>query len=142
MSARVTIKTNMRSEEQIIQTLVAMGVPPQHVQHIPEGRQVKGYHGQYWGTAQVLISKAWHGGYGEVGFARQPDGTYNAVLDHIDNRSVCRRLQVEAPSGSSFAQLTGQWYAATTAKRTLQHQGFSAKIQQDGANLKVLAQQY
>lgn len=142
MSAKMTIKTNMKQADQIIGALIAMGVPEDQIQHAPEGVEVSGYRGKSYGEAQILIPKKWHGGYGDVGFAQQSDGTYQAVMDDLDNYRLCRKLQVEVPKGAGFASLTGQWYAATAAKRALRQQGFRAKIKQDGPNLRVLAQQY
>ena len=142
MSAKVTIKTSMRSEGQILAALSAMGVPAEHITHAPEGKQVRGYARSRSGMAQVVIGKEWHGGYGDVGFAKQADGTYTVIMDDLDDRKLCRSLKIDKSARGKFAQMSGQWYAATTAKRTLQQQGFTATIRQDGVNLRVLAQQY
>jgi hypothetical protein len=142
MSAKVTIKTSMRSEERIIAALSSMGVPAQHILHAPEGKQVRGYGRSRSGIAQVVIRKEWHGGYGDVGFAKQSDGTYTVIMDDLDDRKLCRSLSLAKAGRGKFAQVSGQWYAATAAKKTLQLQGFTATIRQDGENLRVLAQQY
>lgn len=140
MSAKVTVKTSMKQADQICAALEAMGVPANMIQRHPDGKEIDGYRGKQWGKAEILIPKSWHGGYSDIGFARQEDGTYAAILDHIDEYGACRKVGKEG--AGSFSQLTGQWYAATTAQKTLQTQGFQAHIQQDGKNLKVLAQQW
>ena len=141
MSAKVTVKTSMKQADQIHAALEAMGVPTNQIQRHPEGREIDGYRGKKWGKAEIIIPKSWHNGYSDIGFVRQQDGTYAAVLDHIDEHTACRMLGKEAV-GNTFSQMTGQWYAATAARKTLQSQGFQTEIRQDGKNLKVLAEQW
>lgn len=142
MSAKVVVKSKMRSADQIIEVLKRMGVPEGKIVNAPDGQKINGYRGRGWGTAEVLVLKSWHGGYSDIGFIRGDDGTFSVVIDHIDTLTASRGLTAQSPRGTSFTQLVEQWYAAETAVNTLKDHGYRATIRQDGVNLKVLAQQY
>lgn len=141
MSAKIVIKSSMKDMHQIASALSAMGVPDNMVQVCPDGVEMNGYRGAKWGKVQVLIPKTWHGGYSDIGFAQQDDGTFSVLVDHIDDHSALRKVQNAVP-GDSFGSIVNRWYAANSAKKALRDQGYEVTIRQQGKDLQVVGQQW
>lgn len=135
MSARVTVKTEMKDPSMIVEALKLLGIPAEHIKVDASGIRIDGYLGKDWGVAEVLIPKAFHKGYSDVGFVKNGD-TYDVYVDHIDTHSISRRLGHE---GRKFEDLANQWYAAAVSQKTLRGQGFNTTIKRDGDRLKVMA---
>ena len=135
MSAKVTVRTQMKDRAMIVEALKLMGVPDHVISVSDEGLRISGYQRKNWGKAQVLISKKFHDGYADVGFIRNGD-TYDLCVDHIDTFRISNLLGAE---GRKFEDLANQWYAAAVSQKTLKAQGFNTTIRKDGERLKVLA---
>jgi hypothetical protein len=138
VSAKVTVKTQMKDAAMIVEALKLMGIPADRIQQDEAGMPINGYRGKNWGLAHILVPKAYHRGLADIGFVKNGD-TYDLHVDHIDTYSISRKLKHE---GRKFEDVANQWYAAAVSRKTLVDQGFNTRIQRDGERLKVLASMY
>lgn len=135
MSAKVTVKTEMKDADMIVEALKLMGIPSDQIRRDADGLKIDGYLGRDWGVAHILVPKGFHKGYADVGFVKNGN-VYDLHVDHIDTRTLSRKLGHE---GRKFEDLANQWYAAAVSQKTLKNQGFNTTIKRDGDRLKVLA---
>lgn len=135
MSAKVTVKTKMKDADMIVEALRLMGIPEEQILRSSAGLNINGYRGRNWGVAHILIPKAFHGGYSDIGFVKN-EGAFDMCVDHIDTYTISRKLKYE---DRKFEDVANQWYAAAVSRKTLAGQGFDTTIQRDGERLKVLA---
>ena len=134
MSALVKCSSKMKNKDQIVTALKMMGVPAESILSSDSGMELRGYQSQK-ATVEVLVRKAFHGGYGDFGFSRGDNGTYEILVDDMDDvGSLARKLEV-----NKFSSSVNQWYSAAVAQRELKKKGLYTKIKKDGNKLLVVA---
>jgi hypothetical protein len=75
--------TEVREEKFLVEALKEMGY---EVEVHPEGARLNSYYlEQERKTANIIVRRAQlRGGYGDLGFARQPDGQLTMIADELD----------------------------------------------------------
>ena len=83
MSKYGQTQTVLREEKYLVEGLKAMGY---EVEVHPEGAQLNSYYAEQEAKAANIIIRRQHlrGAYGDIGFARQPDGQFAMVKDELD----------------------------------------------------------
>lgn len=84
MSHFTTIRTQIKDREILIRVLQELGFPTMEVHDRPQ--PLYGYEGdQRPERAEVIIRRQYIGEYSnDIGFQRQPDGTYIAIISEFD----------------------------------------------------------
>ena len=85
MSKYAQLVTSLHKERYLVEALQEMGYA---VEVHPEGAALGRYYSEQEGkTAHVIIRRSeLKGAYGDIGFARQPDGHLVAIVDEIDQQ--------------------------------------------------------
>jgi len=137
MSAIITCTTQLKNKKDLVSALKLMGVPEKHLQVAEYGGTVghSGY-GRQKRRVEVNIAKAWHRGYGDIGFNKQKDGTYELIMDDLDGGKMAKE------AGGEFPIRIQQFYTAAVSVRTLTEQGYSPKVTQDKEMIRVRAIAY
>jgi hypothetical protein len=137
MSAIITCTTKLKNKNDLVEALKLMGVPKEHMQVAGYGETVKhnGY-GNQKRQVEVNISKKWHSGYGDIGFEKTEDGTYQLHQDDLDARKL------EGKSGGEFMVRVQQFYTASVSARTLKENGFVPEIKTEEDRVLVRAVAY
>ena len=135
MSALITCETCMKDQQAVITALEKLGVPRDQILVASPGEllELSGY-GRQSAKVEILIKKAYHGGYGDVGFAKSENGSYQVYVDDLDDGG---RLGLKV--GTKFSSGVNQWYAAVVAQKALKKQGLMTKVKKDGKKLVVIA---
>lgn len=84
MSKYAQTTTELREEKYLVEALREMGYHPEvH----PEGAKLNSYYSeQERKTANIIVRRAQlRGAYGDIGFARQPDGRLTLIADELDD---------------------------------------------------------
>ena len=141
MSALITCESQMKNRKELIAALEQIGVPSKVIRTSSgdEKLNLQGY-GRQKGEVDVLIKNAeFHNGYGDVGFNKNSAGTFDVLVDDLDDVGALKR-KVKAPK--SFTASLKQHYSALVVAASLRKQGFFPSIKQDGTKLKVVARSY
>lgn len=127
MSKTLTLKTNMKDKDTIVEVLKHLGVPVADIQ-VSENNSLQrtGYERRNQGC-DILIARTHFGGYGDLGYQRGTDGTYSALVDDLDDRNRLRRAYGEEGVPLDFTKQVSQWYAAKKAERGLKRKGLKTK---------------
>ena len=138
MSAIVICTSKLKNKKDLIEAFKLMGIPPQYIAIADSNEKLehKGY-GTQRESVEVNISKSWHSGYGDVGFDKRSEDTYDIIMDDMDKyklSNVC--------GGGDFKQKLSQHYSAAVAIRALKSQGFASKISWDKDKIRVRALGY
>lgn len=125
MSHYVEVKLQFKDQGALVEALEAVfskGAVEVHAQ--PEA--IDGYQGRKGEPCHVIIRKRIAGGLGDIGFRRDPDGTFSQFLDEYD-RSIVKALP--------------QRYAVVVATKQARLSGFAVKEEQakDGRVKLVLS---
>jgi hypothetical protein len=125
----------MKDQNAILLALEKMGVPKDQILVATPGEllELSGY-GRQSAKVEILIKKSFHKGYGDVGFAKGPDGKYKVYVDDLDDGG-----SLGAKVGTTFSSGVNQWYAACVAQKALKKQGLITKVRKDGNNIVVVA---
>ena len=85
MSKYAQLVTEVREEKYLVEALKEMGY---EVEVHPDGAPLGRYYSEQEGrTANVIIRRSQlKGAFGDIGFARQPDGRLVAIVDEIDQQ--------------------------------------------------------
>jgi len=77
--------TELREEKYLVEALKEMGY---EVEVLPEGAPLGRYYSEQEGkTAHIIIRRSeLKGAFGDIGFARQPDGRLVAIVDELDQQ--------------------------------------------------------
>ena len=136
MSALITCKTKMKHKSHLISGLTMLGVTKDLIMTAdgPEKLTLKGYNKT--AEVDVLIEKLkYHRGYGDVGFLKNEEGTFDCLVDDLDDvGSLARAAGVQ-----KFSDAVAQYYSASVLKKTLKAQGFMPVVKKDGGKIRVLA---
>jgi hypothetical protein len=83
MSKYGQTQTVLREEKYLVEALKAMGY---EVEVHSEGAQLNSYYAEQEAKAANIIHRRQHlrGAYGDIGFARQPDGQLAVIADELD----------------------------------------------------------
>jgi hypothetical protein len=83
MSKYGQTQTVLREEKYLVEALKEMGY---EVEAHPEGAQLNSYYAEQEAKAANIILRRQHlrGAYGDIGFARQPDGRLTLIADELD----------------------------------------------------------
>jgi hypothetical protein len=83
MSKYGQTQTVLREEKYLVEALKEMGY---EVEVHPEGTQLNSYYSEQEAkVANIVIRRQrLHGAYGDIGFARQPDGQFAMIKDELD----------------------------------------------------------
>ena len=83
MSRYSVNQTVLREEKYLVEALKEMGF---EVEVHPDGAQLNAYYSEQEAKVANIIIRRQHlrGGYGDIGFTRQPDGQFAAVKDELD----------------------------------------------------------
>ncbi len=76
-------QTVLREEKFLVEALKEMGY---EVEVHPEGAQLNSYYAEQEAKAAIIILRRQHlrGAYGDIGFARQPNGQLTFIADELD----------------------------------------------------------
>lgn len=136
MSALIKCKTKMKHLNHVVSGLVMLGVAKDIIETSDgsDKLKLKGYNKT--ADVDILIKKLkYHNGYGDVGFARNKEGTFDCLVDDIDDRgSLARKAGVD-----KFSDAVSQYYSASVIKQTLKAQGFIPVVKKEGGKIRVLA---
>ena len=83
MSKYGLTQTVLREEKYLVEALKEMGY---EVEAHPEGTELNSYYSEQEGKlANIVIRRQYlRGAYGDIGFARQPDGRLTLIADELD----------------------------------------------------------
>lgn len=90
MSHFTTIKTQLRDTAALVQALADVGFPEVEVHETPQ--HLYGFEGDVRSqTAEVIIRRQHiSGASNDIGFQRQPDGTFQAIISDYDRRDYAQ----------------------------------------------------
>jgi hypothetical protein len=76
-------QTVLREEKYLVEALKEMGY---EIEVHPEGTQLNSYYSEQEAKVANIIIRRQHlrGAYGDIGFARQPDGQFILIADELD----------------------------------------------------------
>jgi hypothetical protein len=85
MSKYALTQTVLREEKYLVEALKGMGY---EVEVHPEGVHLNSYYSEQEAKVANIIIRRQHlrGAYGDIGFARQPDGQLAMIKDELDER--------------------------------------------------------
>jgi hypothetical protein len=88
MSKYAQVETVVRDEKYLVEALKEMGY---EVEVHPDGARLNSYYSeQERETANIIVRRAQlRGAYGDIGFARQPDGRLTLIADELDEHCGC-----------------------------------------------------
>ena len=136
MSALVICKTQMKHISLIISGLTMLGVAKDLIETSTgtSKLELQGY--SKTAEVDILIQKLkYHRGYGDVGFAQNEDGTFDCLVDDMDDVGTLARMA----GVEKFSDAVSQYYSASVIKQTLRSQGFVPVVKKDGGKIRVLA---
>ena len=83
MSKYGLTQTVLREEKYLVEALKEMGY---EIEVHPEGAQLNSYYSEQEGKLANIVIRRQHlrGAYGDIGFARQPDGRLTLIADELD----------------------------------------------------------
>ena len=83
MSKYGVTQTVLRQEKYLVEALKEMGY---EVEVHPEGAQLNSYYSEQEAKVANIVIRRQHlrGTYGDIGFARQPDGQFAMIKDGLD----------------------------------------------------------
>ncbi len=83
MSKYGLTQTVLREEKYLVEALKEMGY---EIEVHPEGTQLNSYYSEQEGKLANIVIRRQHlrGAYGDIGFARQPDGQFTLIADELD----------------------------------------------------------
>ena len=138
MSHYVKCKTCIKDKATLINALERVGVTSENISVSEKGNtlDIKGFINNSGVTkAEVIVSKSYHNGYGDVGFVVDKDGTYSCIIDNMDDVGSLAKM-----SGvKQFSIAVSNWYGALKSQKALKMQGLDVKITSSGNKVVVLA---
>jgi hypothetical protein len=83
MSKYGQTQTVLREEKYLVEALKDMGY---EIEVHPEGTQLNSYYSEQEAKLANIVIRRQHlpGAYGDIGFARQPDGQFTVIKDELD----------------------------------------------------------
>ncbi len=127
MSHFTTLKTRLTEAAALVQALADMGFP--EVEQHEEPRRLFGFEGLPRPQKAEVIVRRKHVGWGsnDLGFRRQPDGAFDALISSFDRRKY---------SPAWLGHLS-QRYAYHVAKAKLAEQGFALVTEETQPNAQI-----
>jgi len=121
MSHYAELKTQIKDEKALVAALVRMGFKEEHVEIHKEATNLYGYHGDKRNDkAEIIIRRKYIGGSSnDIGFKKQADGTYKAIISDFDRTSM--------GYNQKWLDKTGTYYNVEKSKIAAKHRGFKFK---------------
>lgn len=118
MSAYVECQTNFDDQETLVGALKTLGWTSDQIQVHASAQPLHGYTGRARkNTAEVVIGrKHLVGASNDLGFKKQPDGTWKMIISDYDVRQLPRKFPT-AVAGTSFQAIMTQAYAMTKMEK-------------------------
>lgn len=143
MSAIIVCKTSIKDREGLLAALKEMGVPDACVEASADGTttiRMAGF-GRTAREVEVCVRKAFHNGYGDIGFLKpkKESAEYQMLIDDMDDAGRAAR----AVNATSFRAALAQHYSAAIAKRTLESEGYAVQTTKtEDGQVRLVAQAY
>lgn len=127
MSEYVTIQTQFRIPELLVQALEDMGFAREHIEVHPDPVPLYGYQGDRRPERAELVIRRQHVGRhaNDLGFARQPDGTYRAILSEYDQHHP----GAHGPYNRAWLGRLAQSYSLRLLEQAYQARGWHVSAQ-------------
>lgn len=127
MSEYVTIQTQFRIPELLVRALQDMGFAWEQIEVHPEPVPLYGYQGDRRPErAEVIIRRSHVGRHAnDLGFARQPDGTYRAIISEYDQRHA----GAHGPYDQAWLGRLAQGYSLRLLERAYRERGWRVSAQ-------------
>lgn len=118
MSEYIQCKTKMKDKQALLEALAEMGYPQDKLVIDDQGTNLYGYHGDKRSDKAHIIIRRKHIGdsSNDVGFRRNSDGTYEAIISDFDQRSM--------GFNQEWRDNLANKYATNLAVRTARAKGF------------------
>lgn len=119
MSAYLECATKFEDQEMLVEALQELGWSRDQIQVFKEAKALKGYEGRMRKQHAELIIDRKHlvGASNDLGFKRQPDGTWKMIISEYDVRSLPHKFQHCAKPGTSFQTMLTQAYGMKQVER-------------------------
>lgn len=129
MSEYVTITTTFQDADSLVAALTSLGIPLEAIERHPEAVPLYGWHGdQRPERAEIVIRRHWVGtNSNDLGFARQPDGTWRAIISEHDQRAAGRW----GPYDQAWLGRLSQAYALHHLSRAYQARGWRVEARRN-----------
>lgn len=127
MSEYVTIQTQFRLPDLLVLALEDMGFAREQIEISPEPVTLYGYRGDRRPErAEIVIRRAHVGrSSNDIGFARRPDGTYQAIISEHDQR----HQGAHGPYDQAWLGRLAQCYSIRLVERTYRTRGWRVSTQ-------------
>jgi hypothetical protein len=139
MSEYVVIATAFTDADHLVAALVDLGFPLDTIEVNERPVTLCGYRGDARPErAEIVIRREYVGrGSNDLGFARQADGTFRAVISEYDQRTA----GTHGPYDQAFLGRLTQAYALRTIQHHYRARGYQVQVhrQSDGA-IQVVAE--
>ncbi|MGH7307395.1 MAG: DUF1257 domain-containing protein [Candidatus Rokuibacteriota bacterium] len=139
MSEYVVIATVFTEARHLVDALVDLGFPPDTIEAHDGPVTLYGYRGDARPErAEIVIRREYVGrGSNDIGFSRQPDGVFRAIISEYDQRTpgAC------GPYDQAFLGRLAQAYSLRTIQHHYRARGYQVHVQRqsDGA-VQVVAE--
>ena len=139
MSEYVIIATAFTDSGRLVEALVDLGFPRDTIEVQDRPATLYGYRGDARPElAEIVIRREWVGrASNDIGFARQPDGTFRAIISEYDQRTPGAR----GPYDQAFLGRLTQAYSLRTIQHHYGARGYRVQVQrQSDGTIKVVAE--
>ncbi len=139
MSEYVIIATAFTDAGHLIEALVDLGFPRDTIEVHDGPVTLSGYRGDARPErAEIVIRREYVGrGSNDIGFARQPDGTFRAIISEYDQRTAGTR----GPYDQAFLGRLTQAYSLRTIQHHYRARGYQVRVQrQSDGTIQVVAE--
>jgi hypothetical protein len=129
VSEYVTITTIIQDADSLVAALANLGIPPEAIERHQEPVPLFGWQGDPRPErAEIVIRRRWVGTHSnDIGFARQPDGTWRALISEYDQRHAGRW----GPYDQAWLGRLSQAYALHHLSRAYQARGWRVAAQRN-----------
>jgi hypothetical protein len=139
MSEYVIIATVFTDAGRLVEALVDLGFPPDTIEVHDGPVTLYGYRGDARPErAEIVIRREYVGrGSNDIGFARQPDGVFRAIISEYDQRTPGAR----GPYNQAFLGRLAQAYSLRTIQHHYRARGYQIHVQrQSDGTIQVVAE--
>jgi hypothetical protein len=118
MSEFVVAKTCIKDKDMLIEALIELGVPLEHIQVNETATSLEGYVGdRRKQTAEIIVPRKYVGtSSNDVGWKIQQDGTYSFIISEFDKRNSFWRKMIPQSAGGTGDLL--KIYSKNVIKKT------------------------
>jgi len=139
MSEYVIIATVFSDAGHLVEALVDLGFPPNTIEVHDGPVTLYGYRADARPErAEIVIRREYVGrGSNDIGFARQPDGAFRAIISEYDQRTLGAR----GPYDQAFLGRLTQAYSMRTIQHRYRARGYQVQVQrQSDGTIQVVAE--